>query len=195
MRNENKTASQALKSLADISVEEVKWYFEHRDEIKTFQEYEDYLAEMKATAQLLKEGTWAGKKLITDDYELLDLEKANDDFRKLMKLDEISEISGVYETKEDGQKVEKIVSITKNNFYNAFYAPIWKNLSPSERIRSLEWMFENINEKYKFGIKNISYLDKMDFVDEYKTLLGSYENDSNTLYLSLNEIEKDSSLY
>ncbi len=51
------------------------------------------IEEMKATAQLIKESTWAGKFLCDKGYEIFDLNQANDDFRKLMGLDSITEIN------------------------------------------------------------------------------------------------------
>ena len=153
------------------------------------------IEEMKATAQLIKESTWAGQFLCDKGYEIFDLNQANDDFRKLMGLDNITEINGVYSTEINGRTESKIVSITKSNFYNAFYEPIWENITDAEKIKALEWMFEEINEKYHFGIKEISYFTKFDSVDDYRVQLGAYNKAGNTLYLSLNRLNHPFSPY
>ena len=182
-----------LKKLANTSFEKIKWYHDHKDEIEKMNEYNKYLEEIKATAQMIKEKTWTGKMLYDNGYEIFDLNQANEDFKKLMGLDEITEIAGVYEHKVDGKNVQEIVSIKKNNFYNAFYEPIWQNLTDGEKIKSLIWMFEDINEKYRFDIKELSFFTKFENIDEYDSTLGQYDQEENSLYLNLNDLNESSS--
>ena len=157
----------------------------------------EYLNSQKKFGRVLQKTNFAGKILAKNGYQIFDLHQANEDFRKVMKLDEINEIAGVYFTEKKDKngkvsKVEHIVSITKSNYWNAFYLPIWKNLSISERIKSLEWMFEEENESRKLGIKNISYLPfSDDFVGD--NINGYFVRDFNSLYLNLANIVEDDS--
>ncbi|MBR4124291.1 MAG: hypothetical protein IKR12_01830, partial [Clostridia bacterium] len=118
---------------------------------------EKYIKEQKKFGKFLAKEKYAGKVLKQHGYEIFDIHQANEDFRKVMKLDEITEIAGVYVTKEKqkngrNKTIEHIEPITKANFWNAFYLPIWKNLQDNEKIKSLEWFFETENEKRNLGI-------------------------------------------
>ena len=148
---------------------------------------EKYIKEQKKFGKFLAKEKYAGKVLKQHGYEIFDIHQANEDFRKVMKLDEITEIAGVYVTKEKqkngrNKTIEHIEPITKANFWNAFYLPIWKNLQDNEKIKSLEWFFETENEKRNLGIKEIGYFPAQ---NGFENCAGYYDYDKKYLYLDL----------
>ena len=154
-------------------------------------EYED---EQSATADYLSKALLSGKVLKSSGYQIFDVHQANSDFRKVLKLDSINEIAGVYKTieKNDGPKItnEHIVKIKKQNFYNAFYRPIWENLTLAEKVKSLEWMFETINEQKNLQVPGIKYFtDDISVADD----MGYFDPEDNYLFLNLNDLDKKSS--
>lgn len=180
------------------------YYDKNIDAIAHQKRQKEYLEEQRQYGEFLEENTYVGKVLKQNDYQIFDIHQAQEDFRKVMGLDRIKEIAGVYTTtkfkKDMPVKSEHIVKITKSNFWNAFYEPIWANLSDSEKIKSLEWMFETINEKYNLGIKNINYFANnnlgFDFVikRDWEFLKGFYNHNYNILFLNLDFL-KDPKAY
>ena len=194
----------------DKFVEKVKYYHEHKDEIKHQKRKEEYLTNQREYGEFLENNTYVGKILKENGYQIFDIRQAQEDFRKVMKLDKINEIAGVYHTtkfkKDMPVKTEHIERITKANYWNAFYEPIWENLSDSEKIKSLEWMFEDINEKYNLGIKQIDYfipndLDTLDMIPEKDlpntggAFVNSEDNVEKILFLNLDFLSEPLSFF
>lgn len=154
---------------------------------------EAYYKEQEKLGKILLKKTYAGKVLKNNGYKIYNINEANETFRRVMKLDEITEIPGIYfvtEKDESGkvQLVEKIKKITKDNYWNGFYYPIWKNLNDSEKIKCLEWMFEKENKSKQLGIKKISYFPEEEEYVGYAN--GYYMGHKDTLYLSLDSLDK-----
>ena len=137
----------------------------------------------------LRKNLYAAKLLYKNGISICDINQANKDFRKLLKLDEITEINGRYKQFEYTKFKEYNVQITKENFYNAFFTSIWHNLTLPERIKILEWMFETINEKYNLNIKHITYIP--DYVSGMDTqlILGWYYAKYNEFFLNINSLK------
>ncbi len=127
-------------------------------------EYKDYLKDPDKVEDLIYDGQiieYFG--LFFDDlYEIFKnahySPKTLDDANNFLKqnyynLDSVSEITGVYSKIVDGKEKLFSVKINRNNFYNAYYMPIWKNLNLKERAQVLKWHFDN--KKNLFGIKNL----------------------------------------
>ena len=127
-------------------------------------EYKDYLKDPDKVEDLIYDGQiieYFG--LFFDDlYEIFKnahySPKTLDDANNFLKqnyynLDSVSEIVGVYSKIVDGKEKLFSVKINKNNFYNAYYMPIWKNLNLKERAQIVKWHFDN--KKNLFGIKNL----------------------------------------
>ena len=134
----------------------------------------DYFYNQSLYGEFMQKTLFAGKMLKENGIAIFDTNQANKNFRNLLGLDDIKEIAGVYETVENGEKVQKIESIRKDNFYNAFHMPIWKNLSVADKVKSLEWMFENICEKYNIDLKHITYIPYPDDMEDYDALYGFF---------------------
>ncbi len=165
-----KDNSNALGISEEEFIDRLRYYHEHQKEIEHKKKKEEYEKLQAKKGEFLLNGTFAGVILKKNGYEIYDIHQANEDFRKIMKLDETKEIAGVYQTcriyKGKKQVKDHIITIKKTNFYNAFYQPIWKNLTIPEKIKSLEWMFETINEERNLGIKQIRYLpDDLQLID------------------------------
>ena len=145
--------------------------------------------------EVLLNNTYAGRVLKTNGIQIFDMHQANEDFRKIMKLDSINEIAAVYysHTVDDEfnwHKKEHIVSITKANYWNAFYLPIWTNLKVNERLRVLEWMFESENESRNLGIKQLSYFPMIEDADlANEKINGFFSKELNIIYLNLQDID------
>ena len=150
---------------------------------------------MSKTHKFLTTFDWAEKKLAENGYETGNLTQIKANFRKFMQLDRMTEFTGTYNVKVDGKTVKQQVLITKLNFFNAFYEPIWKNLGVNERIKSIEWMYETINEKYQLGLKELSVfkyaVDKSisKYSNSSATIQGMFYPDKKEIYLRLNAIE------
>lgn len=158
----------------------------------------EYFDDQVAYGEFMQKNLFAGKMLKDNGIAIFDTNQANKNFRNLLGLDNIAEIAGVYETLEEGEKVQKIESIRKDNFYNAFHMPIWKNLSVAEKVKSLEWMFETICEKHNIGLKHITYIPTADDKDNFEALYGvfRYSVDDEEyfepyLFVNINKIEKN----
>ncbi len=158
------------KSLKQINKENaINKYFENQ---KNFGEY-------------LRDESFVGYILDKAGYQIYDLNQAHKNFREVLKLDQINEIAGVYKTRKDGKIVEDIVSITKKNFWNAFYEPIWDNLNDADKIKALEWMFEDICETYNIKTK-LTYIPHC---EEDNSIYGCFFSEDNSqLFLNLNYI-------
>ena len=169
-------------------LEKLKYYDEHKSEIERKKRKADYLKELERVGKYFEKNYLAGKILAENGYQIFDLKQADDDFRKVMKLDEIQEIAGVYEIVKSGKKVPNIVPITKSHFYNAFYEPIWKNLAMSERLKAIEWMFESINESHNLGIKSISYFPRN---TELLNANGYFNTEDFSLFFNISDIMKE----
>ena len=179
---------------------------DENEQLFTHQErHQVYLEEQKTFGEFLEKNTFAGKVLKENGYQIFDVHQAQEDFRKVMGLDGITEIAGTYTTTKFENdmpiKTKHTKKITKSNFWNAFYEPIWKNLTVSEKIRSLEWMFERINQKYDLGIKRINYIIDNQMIDavilenDWKNLKGAYNNKQNLLFLNLDFLLKSEISY
>lgn len=97
------------------------------------------------------------------------------------KLDSVSEITGMYTKKIDGKEKLFSVKINRNNFYNAYYMPIWKNLNLKERAQVLKWHFDN--KKNLFGIKNL----QLRFVEDENSLYcGELSGEYDGTYVYIN---------
>lgn len=190
---------------SDEVLEKLKYYDKNKDIIAHQKRQKDYLEDQRNLGKFLENNTYVGKVLKENNYQIFDIHQAQEDFRKVMGLDKIKEIAGVYTTtkfkKDMAVKSEHIVKITKANFWNAFYEPIWKNLTDSEKIKSFEWMFETINEKYNLGIKHINYFINDDFgIDivlkkDWEHLNGLYNFEQNMLFLNLDRLSKPNSYF
>lgn len=175
------------KETSEEMIEKLKYYHEHKDEIERKKRIEDYLKEQTRVGKYFEKNYKAGRILAENGYQIFDLNQANQDFRKVLKLDEITEIAGIYDTIKRGKRVPNIVPITKSNFYNAFYQPIWENLTLQERLKSIEWMFESICQSKNINIKCVSY-----FPSEisYLNANGYFNNKDFTLFFNVNDVMK-----
>ena len=156
-----------------------------------------YNKNMAEYFEYIKTRTFVGQVLVENGYDIFDVNQAEHDFRKIMGLDKITEIAGVYYSNQidsDGAKETKqnIISIGKGNFWQAFYSPIWKNLTPAEKIKSLEWMMESINQQYDLNLKPMQYIPE--FGDD-SSLIGFYSIDKNRIYINLNFVLSMESAY
>ena len=183
------TPAEVLGLTEEEYLEKFVYYAKHQKEFEHQKRKKEYDDEQKDFADYISKTLFSAKFLKENGYEIFDIHQANEDFRKVLKLDEINEIAGVYQTCKvyNGQKKfkEHIVPIKKQNFYNAFYQPIWENLTLAEKIKSLEWMFETINEEHKLGIKGIDYFpNNLMYAEEY--MCGYFNSEDNSVYININ---------
>src|SRR5574344_937430 len=119
------------------------------------------LEELKRQKQygiFLQNNLIAGKILKKNGYKIFNINEANQDFRKIMKLDDIQSFDASYVKDSKGKQVDKNITISKQNFWNAFYGPIWNNLDLQKKLLSVEWLFNEINQKNGLQMKGITYL-------------------------------------
>src|SRR5574344_1695241 len=130
-----------------------------------FAKYEEYCNYLSRYANFLEKHLTSAKMLVKNGYEIFDLNQANQDFRKMMKLDETNTFDVEFFDKNTSQKL----TITRNNFWNGFYKPIWKKLDLQKRMLVCEWLFDSINGQYNLGVKSVSYIpvdvDDRDFLN------------------------------
>ena len=178
---------EAQKNLSNMSNEDILRQIRKDTYDKNMAEYFEYI----------KTRTFVGQVLTENGYDIFDVNQAEHDFRKVMGLDKITEIAGVYYSQNvsaDGSVTTKqnIVSIGKGNFWEAFYSPIWKNLTPAEKIKSLEWMLESINQQYGLNLRPMQYIPDRGDSD---SLIGFYSIAKNKIYLNLNFVLSMESAY
>ena len=184
----------------DEMLERLKDYDKNKDQIKHEKRKKEFLQEQREYGKFWEENTYVGKVLKDNDFQIFDVNQAQEDFRKVMGLDKITEIAGVYITtkfkKDMPVRTEHIERITKANYWNAFYQPIWENLSDADKIKALEWMFEVINEKYHLGIRQLDFFvpnyDDVEIVIErdLEYTKGLYDNVRNKLFINLDYLSK-----
>ncbi len=107
---------------------------------------------------LILENTVVGKTLEHFGYKIYNLETANKNFRDILGLDDIKDIQVVFPLEdENGELVDTFELISKENYWNAFYEPIWCKIRDVEKVRALEWLFEDFKYKYNLDV-NLTYI-------------------------------------
>ena len=107
---------------------------------------------------LILENTVVGKTLEHFGYKIYNLETANKNFRDILELDDIKDIQVVFPLEdENGELVDTFELISKENYWNAFYEPIWCKIKDVEKVRALEWLFEDFKYKYNLDV-NLTYI-------------------------------------
>lgn len=151
-----------------------------------------FVESQKEYGENIAELYYVGRVLKKNGFEIYDIDQAQKNFRQIMKLDKIDELDGYYQENKNGDIKEHFVSITKENFYNAFYEPIWFRLQENEKIKALEWLFEYIKNKHNLDVK-ITYLPKEQLFASSGTMGISYDEMRNgkrvgKIYVNLNQI-------
>lgn len=107
------------------------------------------------------------------------------------KLDQNNEIAGIYTKKVDGKVKSFIARINKNNFYRAYYMPIWINLSQKERAQIVKWHFDHKKDMLNCPKLKLRFIEHPYFVSSNQSL-GMFMAYENCLYVN-NDLLQDSS--
>ena len=107
-------------------------------------------------------------------------------------LDSVEYITVVYPKLVDKREQLCAFKINKNNFYNAYYMPIWKTLSLKERAQILKWHFDY--KKQLFGAKDLKLrlVESDDFINCGATMgvyAGTYLYINNYMLFNSNPFE------
>lgn len=98
-------------------------------------------------------------------------------------LDKVSEVAGVYTKKINGKEKEFITSIHQNDFYKAYYMPIWKNLGLKERAQILKWHFEYKKELLDCKNLKLRLIEHEDYFRCGQTM-GMFMSLEKTMYIN-----------
>ena len=109
------------------------------------------------------------------------------------ELDKDSEIAGVYTKKVDGKEKAFITKIGKNDFYKAYYMPIWENLSLKERAQVAKWHFDHKKDVLQSKNIKLRFIEHEDYLAYNQSFGMCMSNDymyiNNSLLFDSNPFE------
>src|SRR5574344_1470785 len=121
---------------------------------------EEYNKQLEKFGKYLENMTLAGSILKKNGYQIFDVNQASQDFRKVMKLDEINSFSVKYCAVQDGKRAYKTLEINRQNYWNAFYETIWNKLDIQKKLLATEWLFEAIVKQYDINTRGLRYFPR-----------------------------------